>query len=353
MLISVSYVIKQFISKTNGNNPPMSKPSLTFACGPYDRMEPLYNGTVSVEGVDLVPRVIQTPMHIFGPMLKNGEFDISEMSLTHCFTLRAQGQAKFVTLPVFPSRMFRHGFTYINRRSGIQSPADLEGKRIGVQGYQMTAAVWIRGILEQEYGVSFEGVRWFEGGVNQRGVAGGDATAMHPDPSVHIEPIGNDRTLDEMLQSGEIDALVGAFAPMSLGRNPDVVRLIPDYHRHERDYYRRTGVYPIMHALVIREDVHRKYPWLAGNLYKACVESKNLALKQAGFTGAMRYMLPWLYEHLEEMQEVFGDDPWPYGLEANRPTLAAFGRHLAEQKFLSKPMRLEEVFINPAEGATA
>lgn len=331
----------------------MSKPSLTFACGPYDRMEPLYNGTVSVEGVDLVPRVIQTPMHIFGPMLKNGEFDISEMSLTHCFTLRAQGQAKFVTLPVFPSRMFRHGFTYINRRSGIQSPADLKGKRIGVQGYQMTAAVWIRGILEQEYGVSFEGVRWFEGGVNQRGVAGGDATAMHPDPSLHIEPIGNDRTLDEMLQSGEIDALVGAFAPMSLGKHPDVVRLIPDYHRHERDYYRRTGVYPIMHALVIREDVHRKYPWLAGNLFKACVESKNLALKQAGFTGAMRYMLPWLYEHLEEMQEVFGDDPWPYGLEANRPTLEAFGRHLAEQKFLSKPMRLEEVFINPAEGATA
>ena len=353
MLISVSYVIKQFISKTNGNNPPMSKPSLTFACGPYDRMEPLYNGTVSVEGVDLVPRVIQTPMHIFGPMLKNGEFDISEMSLTHCFTLRAQGQAKFVTLPVFPSRMFRHGFTYINRRSGIQSPADLKGKRIGVQGYQMTAAVWIRGILEQEYGVSFEGVRWLEGGVNQRGVAGGDATAMHPDPSVHIEPIGNDRTLDEMLQSGEIDALVGAFAPMSLGKNPDVVRLIPDYHRHERDYYKRTGVYPIMHALVIREDVHRKYPWLAGNLYKACVESKNLALKQAGFTGAMRYMLPWLYEHLEEMQEVFGDDPWPYGLEANRPTLAAFGRHLVEQKFLSRPMRLEEVFINPGEGATA
>lgn len=331
----------------------MSKPSLTFACGPYDRMEPLYNGTVSVEGVDLVPRVIQTPMHIFGPMLKNGEFDISEMSLTHCFTLRAQGQAKFVTLPVFPSRMFRHGFTYINRRSGIQSPADLKGKRIGVQGYQMTAAVWIRGILEQEYCVSFEGVRWLEGGVNQRGVAGGDATAMHPDPSVHIEPIGNDRTLDEMLQSGEIDALVGAFAPMSLGKHPDVVRLIPDYHRHERDYYKRTGVYPIMHALVIREDVHRKYPWLAGNLYKACVESKNLALKQAGFTGAMRYMLPWLYEHLEEMQEVFGDDPWPYGLEANRPTLAAFGRHLVEQKFLSRPMRLEEVFINPAEGATA
>lgn len=331
----------------------MSKPSLTFACGPYDRMEPLYNGTVSVEGGDLVPRVIQTPMHIFGPMLKNGEFDISEMSLTHCFTLRAQGQAKFVTLPVFPSRMFRHGFTYINRRSGIHSPADLKGKRIGVQGYQMTAAVWIRGILEQEYGVSFEGVRWFEGGVNQRGVAGGDATAMHPDPSVHIEPIGNDRTLNEMLQSGEIDALVGAFAPMSLGKNPDVVRLIPDYHRHERDYYKRTGVYPIMHALVIREDVHRKYPWLAGNLYKACVESKNLALKQAGFTGAMRYMLPWLYEHLEEMQEVFGDDPWPYGLEANRPTLEAFGRHLVEQKFLSRPMRLEEVFISPAEGATA
>jgi len=328
----------------------MNKPSLTFACGPYDRMEPLYNGMVSVEGVNLVPRILQTPMHIFGPMLKNGEFDIAEMSLTHCFMLRQLGQAKFVTLPVFPSRMFRHGFTYINRRSGIKSPADLKGKRIGVQGYQMTAAVWIRGILEHEYGVSFEGVQWLEGGVNQRGVSGGDATAMHPDPSISIKPIGNDTTLNDMLQSGEIDALVGAFAPMSLGKNPDVVRLIPDYHQHEKDYYRRTHVYPIMHALVIRDDVHQKYPWLAANLYKACLESKNVAVRQAEFTGAMRYMMPWLYAHLEEMQEVFGDDPWPYGLEANRPTLETFGRFLVEQKFLPRPMALEEVFIDVNAG---
>ena len=131
----------------------MSKLRLNFACGPYDRMEPLYNGTVSVEGVDLVPRVIQTPMHIFGPMLKNGEFDISEMSLTHCFTLREQGQAKFVTLPVFPSRMFRHSCTFISAASGIREPKDLIGKKVASPEYQMTAPVWSRGIMQDEYGV--------------------------------------------------------------------------------------------------------------------------------------------------------------------------------------------------------
>lgn len=330
----------------------MSTLELSFACGPYDRMAPLYDGSVAIDGVTLTPRVIQFPVEIFSRMLKNDEFDIAEMSLTHCFTLRTQGKARFVAIPVFPSRMFRHGFTFINRRSGIRTPKDLEGRRIGVQGYQMTAAVWIRGILQREHGVSFDGVRWFEGGVNQPGVAGGEAMSMRPDGSLAIEHIGDKRTLNDMLAAGEIDALIGAFAPLSLRTNPDVVRLFPDYHQRERDYYQRTGIYPIMHALVMREELHRRHPELATNVYRACLTAKNTALQLARFSGAMRYMLPWLYEHLEEMDEVFGNDPWPYGLEQNRAALELFGQFLVEQKFVSTQPRLEDVFVAVDEGGT-
>lgn len=331
----------------------LNKLNLTFACGPYDRMQPLYEGAVGIEGVEIVPRVIQFPVEIFSRMLKNDEFDIAEMSLTHCYTLSALGKARFVTLPVFPSRMFRHGFIFVNRRAGIRTPKDLEGRRIGVQGYQMTAAVWIRGILAREYGVSFEHVRWLEGGVNQPGVAGGEAMVLRPDAPLAVEHIGEKRTLSDMLAAREIDALIGAFAPLSLRTSPDVVRLFPDFHQREREYYRRTGVHPIMHALVMRAALHAQHPRLAQKVYEACVAAKDVALRQARFSGAPRYMLPWLYEHLDEMDEVFGDDPWPYGLARNLPTLQAFAQLLAEQRLLPRPPRLEDVFVPVGEGGSS
>ena len=248
----------------------MSRLSLTFACGPYDRMHALYDGSVQVEGVDLRCLPIGQPMEVFSRMLKNEDFDVAEMSLTHCFTLRASGKARFVTLPVFPSRMFRHGFIFINAKAGIRSPKDLEGKRIGVQGYQMTAAVWIRGMLHAEYGVSFDKVRWLEGGVNERGVPGGATTSMRPGGKrLDIGPIAPDRTLGEMLATGEIDALIGAVRPDTLDTSPDVARLFPDYHPLEVEYFRRTGIFPAMHALVIREELYRQHRWLGTSLYKA------------------------------------------------------------------------------------
>jgi 4,5-dihydroxyphthalate decarboxylase len=328
----------------------MSRLSLTLACGPYDRMNALYNGSVQVEGVDLRTIPIDQPMEVFSRMLKNEDFDISEMSLTHCFTLRAANKAKFVTLPVFPSRMFRHGFIFINRKSGISSAKDLSGKRIGVQGYQMTAAVWIRGILHREYGVSFDEVRWFEGGVNERGVPGGATTSMRPGKKLNIGPIAADRTLSEMLAAGEIDAIIGAVRPDSLATHPETVaRLFPDYHAVEVDYYKRTGIFPTMHALVIREEVYRNNRWLATSLYKACEQAKNLSLAQTRFTGALRFMLPWLTESLEEIDDVFGGDPWPYGVAANRKTLDAFNQALVDDGFLDAPLDLNQVFV-PIEG---
>jgi 4,5-dihydroxyphthalate decarboxylase len=312
-------------------------------------MSALFDGSVQVEGVDLRCIPIHLPTEVFGRMLKNQEFDIAEMSLTHCFTLRAANKARFVTLPVFPSCMFRHGFIFVNKRANIKSPKDLQGKRIGVQGYQMTAAVWIRSILRSDYGVSLEGVKWLEGGVNEPGVPGGDATRMRPGHKLDIGHIGNEKTLSDMLAAGEIDALIGAVRPASLATSPDVVRLFPNYHEIERDYFKRTGVFPGMHALVIRDDLYRENRWLATSLFKACNSAKAASIEQTRFTGALRFMLPWLTESLEEIDEVFGGDAFPYGIDPNRKMLDAFNRALIDDGFLSEPMKLEDVFV-PIEG---
>jgi 4,5-dihydroxyphthalate decarboxylase len=326
----------------------MSKLPLTFACGPYDRMAGLFDGSVPIEGVDLRPLVIEQPMEVFSRMLKHAEFDVAEMSLAHCFILRATQAAGFVTLPVFPSRMFRHGCIFVNRQA-VASPKDLAGKRIGVQGYQMTAAVWIRGLLRDQ-GVALEDVTWLEGGVNEYGVAGGAATSLRPATPLDISPIGRDRRLSDMLAAGEIDALIGAITPDSFGKSPDVVRLYPNFHVSERLYYEQTRIFPIMHALVIRNDIYRDNPWVATSLFKACEAAKLKAQRQARFSGALRFMLPWLAEHLEELDQVFGPDPWPYGLAANRAALDAFGRYLVDDGFYPAALPLDEAFVPIAGG---
>ncbi len=310
--------------------------SLSLACGPYDRAYPLYDGTVQLDGVKLNPIVLQQPTEIFGGMLR-GKFDIAEMSLTHCFTLRAQGKAKFVTLPVFPSRMFRHAFIFANTRTGVAMPKDLEGKRIGVQGYQMTAAVWIRGLLRRDFGVDLEDVSWFEGGVNERGVIGGDQTSMRPGgKQLKIQNIGNERTLSDMLAADELDAIIGAVRPDSLRTHDHVRRMFPNYHEMERDYYQRTKVFPIMHGLVMREELHRENPDLARKIYQAFDEAKKIALAQTRFTGSLRFMLPWMIEDLEEIEEVFGDDFWPYGIEF-KPAVARGFQPGPGRRRLSRP----------------
>jgi len=312
-------------------------------------MEALYSGAIQIDGVDLVPRIIQRPLDIFSRMLKDEEFDVAEMSLTHCYALKASGQARFVTLPIFPSRMFRHGFIFVNRRSGIRTPADLTGRRIGVQGYQMTAAVWIRGHLRNDYGVDLGRVEWFEGGVNMPGVSGGEQTRFRPSQPIQISSIADGCTLSDMLAAGEIDALIGADAPNSL-RGNEVERLFPDFHAVERAYYQRTKIFPIMHALVIREALYRQNPWLAPAIYRACVSAKSIAQTQAKYTSSLRFMLPWLFDHLEELEQLFGPDPWPYGLETNRATLAAFAQFLADDALLPRQLSPEEIFVPVDEG---
>jgi 4,5-dihydroxyphthalate decarboxylase len=325
---------------------PMEELRLSMACGPYDRTEALRGGQVTVKGVDLTYLPIQWPVEVFSRMLQKNEFDIAEMSLTHCFVLRAKNPFPFVTVPLFLSRLFRHGYIFVNRTSGIAAPKDLEGRRIGVQGYQMTAAVWIRGILQHEYGVSFDEVEWIEGGVNVPNTAGNDVTALRPVRPINIERAGEGTTLSAMLAAREIDAVIGAFVPDSLKTHPDVVRLFPDYRQTERDYFRRTGIFPIMHALVIKESLCRENPWLPEALYKACEQAKAWAQQQMRFSGSLRHMLPWLLQDVEEIDDLFGGDAWPYGVEANRRALEAFAQYLLDQGLMPESIALENIFAS-------
>lgn len=319
----------------------MSLLRLTLACGPYDRTDALRTGLVRPEGIDLVYVLIQSPPEIFARMLSTQAFDASEMSCAHALTHRGHGDFPFVGIPVFPSRMFRHGYIFVNTNAGIREPKDLEGKTVGVPEYSQTAAVWIRGFLQHEYDVSLETIRWVSGGVNAPGRP--DILVNLPDAEVSITRV-MDRTLNDLLVAGEVDALIGARKPAAFGKTPKVRRLFPDYRRLEREYFRKTGIFPVMHTVVIKESLYRENPWIAESLYKAFVQAKDWALSQMRFSSSLRYTVPWLHADLEEMDEVFGADPWPYGLERNRDTLETLVQYLVEQRLLRRTMALEELF---------
>lgn len=315
---------------------------VTLACGPYDRTEALRTGVVRPEGIDLTYVAIQSPPEIFARMVATQSFDVSEMSCAHALIRKGRGEFPFVALPVFPSRMFRHGYVFVNTSRGIRNPKDLEGKRVGVPEYSQTAAVWVRGFLQHEYGVALDTIRWVTGGVNAPGRP--DALVNSPDGAVSITRV-KDRSLNDMLVNGEIDALIGARRPAAFGRDARVGRLFADYREREREYYRKTGIFPIMHTLVMREALYREHPWIAESLVKAFVEAKDWCLAQMRFSSTLRYTLPWLHADVEEMAEVFGPDPWPYGLEANRKVLSTLIDYLVEQRLLHRPLALEELFV--------
>jgi 4,5-dihydroxyphthalate decarboxylase len=321
---------------------------LTMACGPYDRMEALAQGVIRPEGIDLRYLAIQSSPEIFARMIKTRSFDVAEMSLAHYMIMRSRGEFPFIALPVFPSRVFRHGFIFINKNAGIRNPKDLEGKRIGVQEYRQTAGVWVRGILQQDLGVDLSGVAWLEGGVNEpRG----------PDHEMDLRPAGHlalqlippGQTLNDMLEAGEIDAYFGARRPAAMDRGRNVAQLFPDYRAREKDYYQRTGFHPIMHTLVIPEELHREHPWVAESLFKACQASKKWAVQQMKHSGAQRLMLPWLFDEIAEMEALMGANLWAYGLEANRRILEAFNQYLVDQKFLAATTPIDQLFAPMVE----
>ena len=324
---------------------------LTMACGLYDRMLDLYRGDVRPAGIELnfIPLDGSAgAREIFDRMGGNLEFDVAEMSSSEFITRKCAGQSALVALPVFPSRVFRHGMVSINRRSGIKSPKDLEGRRIGVPLYSMSAAVWMRGHLQHDYGVDLSGIRWVEGAINQHGSHGHPSLLPLVKP-VSIEQNTSGRSLSDLLESGGIDAIVGTSLPDAIHRNPDIVRLFPDYRTVEKDYYRRTGIFPIMHLIALRRDVYEANPFIASSLFDAMCESKERARRRMRDLGMLQYMLPWMTADIDELDETFGGDAWPYGVEPNRLTLAALMRYLCEQGIIRSEIAIEELFV-PTHG---
>lgn len=322
----------------------MSKIEIDFVCGLYDRVIPLYLGEVKPEDVEVNFVVNDTPREIFDHMSGRLAFDTCEMSCSELVTQYAAGNRQFVAIPVFPSRLFRHRFIVVNRRSGIREPKDLEGKRVGVPIYTATAAVYIRGLLQHEYGVDLSTIRWVEGDMTRPGRHGNPSETPLLKP-VAVERNATDKSLTTLLEENAIDATLGSSVPPTLNRHPDLVRLFPDYKSVETEYFRRTGIFPIMHAVVIRRDLYERYPFVAASLYRAFCQSKEIALERIVMKGSAPNMLPWAAADAEELMETCGGDFWPYGVEANRPTLAAFVDYLVEQAMIRTSLPIEELFV--------
>jgi 4,5-dihydroxyphthalate decarboxylase len=325
----------------------MAKLELSFACALYDRMLPLYRGEVQPDGIALNYIAMDGSSGaraIFDRMGGGLEFDASEMSSSEFITRAARGNSPLVAIPVFPSRIFRHGMMAINRNSGIRAPKDLNGKRVGVPLYTMTAAVTARGVLQHEYGVDLSTIRWVQGALNKPGSHGSPTTMPLLRP-VNLEDNKSSKSLGQLLADREIDAIIGSALPDVSRTNPDIVRLIPDYRAVEKAYYQRTKIFPIMHLIAIRRDVYEKHPFVASSLFNAMVESKRRQLERMRDTGELAYMLPWLFDDLEEIDAVFAGDPFPYGIEPNRPSLEALVTWLYEQAMIAKPIAIEALFV--------
>jgi 4,5-dihydroxyphthalate decarboxylase len=320
----------------------MASLRLTLACWDYDRTRALIDGRVRADGIDLV-YLMQPVEETFFRMMRFKEFDCSEMSLSSYTASLNQENPPFIAIPVFPSRFFRHSCIFVSAKSGIRRPEELKGKRIGVPEYQMTAPVWIRGILSDDYGVKVGDVEHLSGGEEEPGRV--DKLKVDLPASIRLRAIDPTKTLSQMLADGELDALVTARTPSTFASKPGAVkRLFPDYMEVEKQYFRKTRIFPIMHTVVIRRDVYAKNPWVAQSLYKAFAAAKAKAHEAYDQTAALSAMLPWLVAHVEDTKREMGEDWWPYGLEANRHVLDTFLRYHYEQGLSKKRFAPEELF---------
>jgi 4,5-dihydroxyphthalate decarboxylase len=328
----------------------MAPLKLTYASCKYDRIEALRAGEVRAEGIDLNVIVFPSGRQIFDRMVGGEEFDASELSAAEFIALAGRGRNPFVAIPVFPSRVFRHGYIFVNKRSGVRTPKDLEGRRVGLPLYTQTASIWLRGHLMHQFGVDLSTIHWLQGAVETGGTHGNPRVLPLLRP-VAIEQNTTGRPLGELLARGKIDAYLGSRKPPAFGSDPDVVRLLPHHHALERELFQRERIFPIMHLVAIRRAAYEKNPWIASSLYSAFVEAKRMARARLRYAGSLAAMLPWLQDEIEEIDEVFGGDPFAYGIEPNRPTLQALVQYMVEQHFIPKAIPIEKLFV-PLPGAS-
>lgn len=312
----------------------MAKLHLSLACGDYLLTQPLLDGTVRPEGIDLTCFPL-FPEEMFFRMAVHQEFDVSEMSMSTFLLARERGEPLVVGIPVFPNRTFRHGYIFVNVHAGIDRPQDLTGKRVGIGEYQLTACLWIRGILQDEYGVRPESIQWY--------VERPEKVQVHV-AGIRIEQMPPGENMSTMLEKGAVDGVLGPIIPECfLQGSPNVRRLIPHYHEVEMDYFQRNGIFPIMHTLVIRREIVESHPWAPNSVFKAFSEAKEIAFErvQAG----VELWAPFLRgEGLDAALGVLGRDYWPYGVERNRKVLETVARYSHEQGLTTARAEVDSLF---------
>ena len=319
----------------------MSKLQLSVAIGDYDRMRPLVDGLVQIDSVD-AQFMLLDPEEIFFRAFRHADFDVCELSLSSYSVKTAAGTSPYIAVPVFPSRAFRHTSVYV-RTDRIKSPADLKGRRVGVPEYQLTANIWVRLFLEEDYGIRPSDITWVRGGYEHPGRI--EKISLNLPGDVKVENARADATISDLLASGEIDAVIGPRAPSCFDRgHPNVGYLFADPQAIATDWYRRTRLFPIMHTLGIRRPLAEKHPWLPVAIYKAFERSKAMALTKLSDTSATKVTLPFVEEQLGAARRLMGEDFWSYGLESNREVLRRFlERHHAEG-LSSRLLTPEELF---------
>jgi 4,5-dihydroxyphthalate decarboxylase len=321
----------------------MAKLAITIACENYDRVQAIRSGQVEVSGCDV--NFLQTPPEeLFFRAYRHQEFDVAELSMSSYLLALSRGIAPYHAIPVFMSRLFRHSAIYIRTDRGIKRPEDLKGRRVGVPEYQVTACLWARALLDAEYGVTPADLKWFRGGLHEPGRI--EKVSLKLPDSIQISSIPENATLDALLLSGELDAIISPRAPRSfVNREPHIGRLFPNYRQAEEQYYAKTKIFPIMHVVGIRRELPDKYPWLANSVYEAFIKAKAAALTNLQDVAALKVTLPWLGAYLEETESLMGSDFWPYGIENNLPTLRAMVTYAYRHGTTDRELTVEELFL--------
>jgi 4,5-dihydroxyphthalate decarboxylase len=320
----------------------LSALQLSMGCCNYDRTRALFDGRVRIEGCEVLPVAIE-PEEAFHRAFSFREFDVSELSISSHTVMTSRGENQYVGIPAFVSRLFRHSGIYIRTDRGIDGPAALAGKTIGLPEYQITANVWIRGILQDDFGLKPEAIHWRRGGLEEPGR--GERAPLKLPPQIDLEQVAEGKTLSGMLEEGELDAVISARAPSCFERGaPHVARLFPDYRKTEEDYFRRTKIFPTMHIIGIRKSLVERHPWLPVSVFKAFLRAKELTMYELGQIGHLFVTLPWGVSEFEKARGMMGDDYWSYGLAANRHVLETFLRYHHEQGISARKVAPEELF---------
>jgi 4,5-dihydroxyphthalate decarboxylase len=314
---------------------------ITLACGDYDRTRAIKDGRVSVEGCD-VTYLPMEPEEVFHRAFKHQEFDVCELSFSSYMRTMDAGTSPYVGVPAFVSRLFRHAAVYIRTDRGIKHPSDLKGKLIGLPEYQITAVVWLRGIMQDEYGVKPTDIRWRQGGIEEPGRT--ERTPLKPIPGLDLKSVP-DKALSAMLEAGELDAIFSARAPSCFVKGaPNIGRLFPDYREVEKAYYKKTQMFPIMHLIGVKRHLVEKHAWLPASLYKAFSQAKAYAMHDVRDINALLVTLPWLVAEVEETVALMGEDFWRYGVKENAREIEALTRYAFEQGLVSRKLSMEDLF---------